>query len=234
MRCPHPSRAAWRSGCIQRIQTYCCETRTYPQLTRLLVDGLERWLSGDDQPLLNPDQYPTDVHSIIRRQHQVGWKHIMLGRFVTDWRRVQGLYSDRITTVADSANSPTHKKTPEQWLIGLINVLWEQWFILWAERNQDLHGRDAQKRQSQLRRDVHRQLQEIYNNKPFMDPKVRSLLLQNPEAHSAQSLQVTTNWLRIHVPIVKANVRKVRRMALEGMRSIRTYFSPLPNPNTVP
>ena len=74
MRCPHPSRAAWRSGCIRRVHDYCCrETRTYPQLTtRLLVDSLECWFSGNDQPVLDLDQYPADLHPNIRRQHKVG------------------------------------------------------------------------------------------------------------------------------------------------------------------
>lgn len=45
-----------------------------------------------------------------------------------------------------------------QSLIGLINIQWEQSFILWAKRNQNLYGGDAQKRQSQLQQEVHRQL----------------------------------------------------------------------------
>ena len=116
---------------------------------------------------------------------------------------------------------------------GLVTVLWDQWYTLWEERNQDLHGRDNQQRQSNLRREVHRQLSNIYAKKHFLDPKVRSLLLRDPEAHATQPLQVTVNWLRMNTPIFKENVRKVRRMALEGVRSIRTYFRPVPNRSTV-
>lgn len=138
MRCHHPSRATWWRGCIQRLHDFCChsKTRTYPQLTRLPVDGLECWFSGNDQPDLNPDdQYPADFHSIICRHHNVGWKHMTL--------------CDGLATSAGSLF---------QSLIGLINIQWEQSFILWAERNQNMYGRDAQKRQSQLQQEVHRQL----------------------------------------------------------------------------
>jgi hypothetical protein len=40
MRCPHTSRAAWRRECLRQVSDYCHGTRTYPHLTRLLVQGL--------------------------------------------------------------------------------------------------------------------------------------------------------------------------------------------------
>ncbi len=46
------------------------------------------------------------------------------------------------------------------------------------------------------------------------------------EDHATQPLQMTRNCLRTNAPKFKANVQKVRRLALEGMRSIRTYFGP--------
>jgi hypothetical protein len=198
-----------------------------------MVDGLGQWLSGSDSPLVDPDRYPPDVHGVIRQQTKVGWKQIMLGRFVREWRRVQGLYSDKIITPSQIASAAPHKRTTEKWLTGLIAVLWDQWYILWEDRNQDLHGRDTQERQSNLRQDVNRQLNEIYANRHFLDPKFNSLLLQNPEAHADHSLQVTINWLRMHAPMFKENMRKVRRLALERVRSIRTYFQPAPRLPTI-
>jgi len=236
MRCQHPTRASWRRGCLRSIKSYCKETRTYPHLTRLLIDGLESWFTGEDSPLLNHDHYPTDLHRIITQQEKVGWKHVMLGRFVQDWRRVQGRYSERVKPAERSGRPLTNARTPEQWLCGLIKVMWEQWFTLWEERNQDLHGRDSLTKQSHLWQEVNKQLRDIYAMKQFMDPKVRALLLQDSDAHATQSLHVTRNWIRMNLPIFKENVRKVRRMALDRMKSIRTYFHPISRPqqlNTV-
>jgi hypothetical protein len=115
---------------------------------------------------------------VIRQQNKVGWNHIMLGRFGTEWRRIQARYSERIIQPTRATKSELQpKRTPEQWSIGLISVLWEQWYLLWDDRNQDVHGRDAQQRQSQLRQEVQRQLGEIYAKQQFMDSNVRSLLL---------------------------------------------------------
>ena len=233
MRCHHTSRLEWRQGCITKVTEYCQITNTYPHLTRLLVEGLERWLAGNDAPSIALDGYPLDLHAVIRQQNKVGWNQVMLGRFVTEWRRIQARYSERITQPTRATNSEIQsKRTPEQWLIGLISVLWDQWYLLWDDRNHDLHGRDAQQRQSQLRQEVQRQLREIYAKQQFMDPNVRALLLRDPEAHNTQSLQVTVNWLRMNAPIFRENIKKVRRMALKGVRSIRTYFHPLPNSDT--
>ena len=154
----------------------------------------------------------------------------MLGRFVGEWRFVHGRYREQITSQRENSDKATkHRQTTEQWLCGLIQAIWEQWFSLWEARNQDLHGHDAKQKQSHLRQEVHRQLRDIYSTKQFMDPKVRSLLLQDPEAHATYPLHVTTNWLRLHTPIFKENVCKVRRMALKGMKSISTYFRPVSN-----
>jgi hypothetical protein len=235
MRCRHPSRQTWRQGCIKKAKEYCQKTKTYPHLTRLFVEGLECWFDGDDNPEISLDRYPSDLHALIRQQNHVGWKHIMLGRFVNEWRRIQGRYSEtniQPTRFDDSAVQ--YKRTPELWLKGLISVMWDQWYVLWEDRNQDLHGRDAQTRQSKLRQDVQRQLGEIYSQQQFMDPNVRSLLLRDPDAHTMQSLHVTVNWLRTNTPIFKENIKKVRRMALQGVRSIRTYFRPVSNSDTTP
>ena len=235
MRCRHPSRQTWRQGCIKKAKEYCQKTKTYPHLTRLFVEGLECWFDGDDNPEISLDRYPSDLHALIRQQNHVGWKHIMLGRFVNEWRRIQSRYSEtniQPTRFDDSAVQ--YKRTPELWLKGLISVMWDQWYVLWEDRNQDLHGRDAQTRQSKLRQDVQRQLGEIYSQQQFMDPNVRSLLLRDPDAHTMQSLHVTVNWLRTNTPIFKENIKKVRRMALQGVRSIRTYFRPVSNSDTTP
>ena len=199
-----------------------------------MIDGLGQWFSGANPPLVNPDQYPPDVRGVIRQQTRVGWKHIMLGRFVREWRRVQGRYVDRIIVPRQTDSAVTHQSTPEKWLTGLIAVLWEQWYILWEDRNLDLHGRDKKNRQSNLRKEVNRQLNEIYAKRHFLDPNFNSLLLQNPEAHNDHSLQVTINWLRMNAPRFTENMRKVRRLALEGVRSIRTYFPPESSPSTIP
>lgn len=227
MRCLHPTRVSWRRGCLRSIRAYCKETRTYPHLTRLLVDGLESWFSGEDSPLLNQDNYPADLHLIISQQEKVGWKHLLLGRFVQEWRRVQRKYSECVVPAERSERPSTNARTSEQWLCGLIKVIWEQLFTLCEERHQDLHGRDSSAEQSHLWQEVNRQLRDIYAMKPFMDPKVRAFLLQDSDAHATQSLHVTRNWLRTNLQIFKENVRKVRRMALERMQSIRTFFRPI-------
>jgi hypothetical protein len=99
-----------------------------------------------------------------------------------------------------------------------------------------LHGSDARKKHSNLRQGVQWQLNETYANKKFLDLHVRSLLMQDPEPHAAtRSLQVNLNWLRMNnPPIIKEKIRKVRRLALKGVHSIRTYFSPVQKPSTEP
>ena len=127
MRCPHPKRERWRVETLQRIQIlYCQETQTYPQLTRLLVEALANWFAGNDVCSLNKVQFPSDLHMIIRKQAKVGWKQVLLGRFVLKWSRIQGFYMDRVNTQSGQDKESTILMTPEQWQNGLITTLWGQ------------------------------------------------------------------------------------------------------------
>ena len=72
---------------------------------------------------------------------------------------VQGVvnsYSNPLAMITQQSSefSSGSSMTPEQWLSGLIEVTWDQWYALWEERNNDLHGSDARKKHSNLRQGV--------------------------------------------------------------------------------
>ena len=225
MRCPHPSREQWRRACIQKITEYCLEKQTYPQLTRALTSGLEDWFNGIDVCSLDNSSFPLDLHEVIRKQSKIGWHHLMLGRFVSDWLRIQGRYMARVlNNTSKRDDKPTYYQTPEQWQVGLIKVLWDHWSTLWDSRNKEVHGHDARTRTSAEQEAIRHQLQMLYLNRHLMDPKAESLLLTNAESHDAHSILVRKNWLRMNTPIFTESVRRVKRMALRGVQSIHSYF----------
>ena len=189
----HPKRERWRVETLQRIQIYCQETQTYPLLTRLLVEGLADWFAGNDVCSLNKLQFQSDWHGIIRKQAKVGWKQALLGRFVLEWSRIQGLYMDRVITQSGQDQASTKLKTPEQWQTGLITALWDQWRSLWGMRNQDVHGNDARATHCLEREAVQNQLKKIYSQQYVMDPKAQCLLLNSANDHDEHSLLVTKN-----------------------------------------
>ena len=62
-----------------------------------------------------------------------------------------------------------------------------------------------------------------------MEPSVQELLIENAEAHNEQPLTHTRNWLAQNAGLFKESIRRVKKKALTGVRSIRTYFQPSNN-----
>ena len=71
---------------------------------------------------------------------------------------------------------PTKKKSGLIWQTGLISLLWEQWYIVWKIRNEDVHGKDMSSRAAAEKKEVTRQLGEIYDLSNQMEPSARTLL----------------------------------------------------------
>ena len=111
------------------------------------------------------------------------------------------------------------------WQISLIKFVWERWHTLWRQRNQDVHGFDATTRAEASRREVRRNLNDIYRNRNMYEEHVQQLLLHDVEDHERFHVKVTKNWISLNAPIFRESFRKVQQRALGGMRSIRSYFS---------
>ena len=80
------------------------------------------------------------------------------------------------------------------WQTNLIRFVWERWYTLWKQRNQEVHGHDARTRREAVRREVCWKLTDIYSNRIMYEENVQTLLLQNVEDHERQTVKVTENW----------------------------------------
>ena len=214
--CPHPTRARWQANFLDNIRTYCEVTNTYPPLKCLLIFVLRSWLDGNDHPSPDPSQYPSNLYILLRRQQHIGWSQLLQGRFAAEWGAQQTQYHER--------TYPTQQYTSKRWLVGLITKIWDQWQMLWLSRNQELFGKEELSRQKAQRTEIHRQLSVIYAKRGMMEPSAQSLLLETPESHSKYPTHVTKNWLLMHTATFSESVKRVKSKALQGVRSIRSYF----------
>lgn len=224
LRCRHSTRETWRQNFLNCLSAYCSETQTCPQVSRLLNEVFHHWFNGEESPKIELTQYTSEVHIILRQQSQIGWRHLFQGRFANAWSEVQRKYHERVF--------PHQQYAPEKWQVGLIRKIWDQWYVLWSLRNQDLHGHDTRSRQKAETLETRRQLQRIYSQRQMMEPQVQDLLLASPESHEQYPLNATKNWLLMHTTTFSESVKRVKTMALHGVRSIRYYFTPTSVPVT--
>ena len=91
-----------------------------------------------------------------------------------------------------------------------------------------IHGNTQETRaQRQKIKDLHR-LQSIYQTRHLLEPSVQDLLFDTIEEHHQQRSSTTIhNWLSIHETTFIQSVKQASKRAIQGVRSLKTYFSPL-------
>ena len=92
-------------------------------------------------------------------------------------------------------------------------------------RNADLHGDTETSKTRAEREDVERTLRDIYDLRAQMEPSVQRLLCQEITDHFAKPLWFNKNWLAIHGPLVKQSIKRAKKKAIQGVRSIRQHFT---------
>ena len=218
--CKELSRDTWRSDMVKTLEKKCKELNTRPLLQRVLLAGITGWLHSGDQFRLEATNYSPEVHRLIRSQNEVGWRQLFLGRFCLDWSTLQDDFYSR----SRGTNHMT-ASTGQRWQVSIIGELWDQWRCLWNIRNQELHGATISQQMQAEFQDVLRDLRDIYDKKPLMEPSIQELLYPEVTDHLEKSTWFNKNWIAIHGPLAKASIKRAQERAIQGVRSIRQYFS---------
>jgi hypothetical protein len=218
--CGHESRSTWRQTFLRDLRDHLIASNSSPLLSGLLLEGIRQWFTSESDIHLRPEAFHPSLRSIIYQQNRIGWGQLFLGRFGISWSAHQQGYSCH----HQSRESDDMKSQSLSWQTNLIRFVWERWYTLWKQRNQEVHGHDARTRREAVRREVCRTLNDIYSHRIMYEENVQTLLLPNVEDHERQTVRVTENWLALNAPIFRESFRRVNQRALGEMRSIRTYF----------
>jgi hypothetical protein len=224
IRCPSPARKAWREVIVEQLSTTCAKHHTFGPLQALLMNAIQLWLYPDDNPhdiIPQCADYAEELHPLIRAQTKIGWRHFFNGRFCVHWSTLQSEHLYQIRH-----HLPVKNKTGHSWQVAIITVLWEQWYILWKLRNEDVHGKDTVSRAIADKREVARGLSRIYDQRNHMEPSMQDHLHPDVETHMERSsMAAIKSWMQIRGPGFAESVKQVKKKAIQNVRSIRTYFS---------
>ena len=224
MKCNSASRETWRVRLMQSLEAFHTKMDTYRPLRHLLRDAMSAWLqSEDDDMIINATEYHSEVRSVINQQNVIGWRQLINGRFGEEWSRGQDDYYAR----ERSRRGATDKRSGQKWQIQLITHIWQQWIILWKLRNAELHGRNNATKSMAIRREMERELHEVYDHRHHYEPRVQELLCDDIQEQLQRPTWVTQNWLTVNAPLFCDSMRRVKNTAIEGVRSIRSYFAPI-------
>jgi hypothetical protein len=170
--CQHPTRQQWRQVFLIDLNTFLETTNTSPLLQMLLLDSLKQWFESDNEVQIDPNDHEDTVCTIIRQQNSIGWRQIIHGRFGTGWaERQEEHYRQRFPNRNKKILTGIH------WQTSVILFVWDKWYTLWKERNQEQHGRDHHARAEADQRESRRRLATIYAQRASYEPNVQALLV---------------------------------------------------------
>ena len=221
MQCEHTSRTEWKETTIQVVSKLCKKLGTRPILQALLETAIHEWITCPPATrlLIRPHRHPDELTQLICQQNLIGWHHMFSGRFSQLWADLQDTYHAR-----EKQPDDPKQRTGQRWQVLINSCLLDQWFEVWKQRNQEVHGHDAHTRDMAARAEVERRLRALYAVKEQMEPSVQVLFYNTVESHFVHTLIHNQNWLAIHEPLGISSIRTVRSKAIQGVPSIRRFL----------
>jgi hypothetical protein len=128
----------------------------------------------------------------------------------------------------DDIRMTSHTRSGTQWTEDIIVTVWDEWYKVWTMRNSIIHGHD-QKSRAKHQRDVDtRRLQSIYQSWHLMEPSVQEILFPTIEEHQQLLRGVGRRFIigsLFHETTFIQSAKNVSKRAIQGVRSIKTYFA---------
>jgi hypothetical protein len=226
LQCPVPARLEWAVSTLRQLATVSVKRSEHHDIILdILVSGLEHWMDGTS---LSPDSYPSTFHDLIKSQTSIGWNQLLRGR-------VSILWAKHIDEFLSSQPTSHPSSSGHLWVKSMLLTLWDQFFVLWEERNAVVHGADSSEktkcRKDRLLRDLH-QLHSLRSEvlpadliffisaTPADDAKI-DLFVQS---HGPTFIQ---NWINMYRPLFLKSQRDAIHASTRGSRPLTHYFNVL-------
>ena len=125
--CGHPSRLKLRRKYIRLLQTRMDYFGTSAEMQDTLCSTISEWF---DTASVDPTNYPNKYTRAIESQNAIGWKHLFMGHFSTEWTTTHGTFKTPSGTVREAY----------MWEAAIVEVSLKWFLKLWETRNNDVHG----------------------------------------------------------------------------------------------
>ena len=206
-----PSSDIWFKNLILQLQMKMKMLQTEPALQSLFLQGLKAWRNINTLPV---SHLPRELREVLQEQDNIGWRQIFNGRISSKWARIQEQFET------------THNLPNQRWGSKIMEVIWQQWDVLWKERNDIQHGTDPASRRLIRTQQALTELRHIYNRKHLYVPSDRNLLFETYEEHAAKPLYVVESWLAFYCGVFKSSMKEAERESTTHTKSLHTYFQP--------
>jgi hypothetical protein len=108
----------------------------------------------------------------------------------------------------------------------ILSKIWEEWTLIWTIRNQVIRGHDQTSRLNIQRLEAKTEPRALYDDRKLLLPANQDHLFDDVDTHLAHSTNSIQNWLNTYQGLSTNSISKAKKRALDGIRSICSYFQP--------
>jgi hypothetical protein len=233
LQCPVPARIEWSVSTLRQLTTVSTSRPDHHDIILdIFVSGLEQWMSGAS---LSPVSYPPEFHDLIQSQASIGWSQLFRGRFSILW----AIHIDEFLSSGPTSHPSS---SGHLWAKSMLLKLWDQFFVLWEERNAVVHGADSSDRTKCRKRRLLRQLHQLHSLRSEVLPGDRIFFIASTSAdddkidlfvqsHGPSFIQ---NWINTYRPLFLKSQRDAIHASTRGSRPITHYFNAIRATGAVP
>ena len=222
VRCKHGTRKEWRQKLEQRLSEMGKQQQAPPDMVKAFIGGWASWMKNEEVEI--PAGASVAIRAAMKQQEDIGWHQLLHGRAALAWRQT-------VTTKHTPYDGALRGSNETTWVTNMLDAIWTEWFKVWEERNEFVHGKTMTEKQERKRAEIEQKIRTIYENKDKYLPPERLMLGDDVEEFiKARGYTALANWERVWGPLFAKSAAECHRQALQGVRPITGYFKPAAPP----
>ena len=136
------------------------------------------------KPPIHKRDFPKHLHDLITLQTRAGWNQLYFGRFTIEWINQQEDYS----------LSQGHKDRSEEWLTGLIIIIFKRMHERWKLRCTTAHE-DNPNHESQRHTQLKNEITQLFDLKHLMPPHTHHIFSPPLQTLLLQPIPSLQTWI---------------------------------------
>ena len=214
--CTHISRLPLKQHFLTTLRKCLTSIPTDPTLKLIFLEGVNSVLTGF------PPHFPSSTSpysSFVSSQSAIGWDNLLRGFLSVDWIFAHRLY-------LQTSNSDSTSTLPNPFLPALLVIITEV-HNMWKFRSSQRHQKDARLHDSELLRQAHLQLRDLYRLQSHVLPTDRTIFKPTLQDHVQENLSSITAWIQNHSSYLRHSCTLATTLRVSHTAPLTHYFPTL-------
>jgi hypothetical protein len=213
-----PRRVQWQVTFLDSLRKLLAKLHTQPDLQTILMLGIQGALQDDPMFDMPTDNREPSFALLVHSQNDIGWSHLLRGRFSHHWVQLQQAHIDHEDEISSK------KFTGDRWLQKVLHHLWTQLYRAWKQRNTDLHGVDKADQELKRKAKLQPAIVALYMTAATLDYLDRRLFDLTLKQRLGQNSHEQAAWINVVTPTVRQAKAEADDHIRKTQRDIREFF----------